>query len=226
MNITLKRARHIAFTLLLGISTSGWISAGAKAADTEPARSWNAYTNTTKGKHATSSNSQPASSKAIAWELGNKLSVAALLYDLNGTPNSDSFMKAKALAATVDAQVPPFPAKTGDKAKDTAAILYYLLNEAGKPIIKKINEKHGVDHGQLFEMSLKANLLLTLYGPGEKDALAISGVIKRNATRLNLPANLWQPLVDKVEAGAPFAEVKDAVFKMQQSVGRYLATQS
>ena len=155
-------------------------------------------------------------------ELGNKLSLAALLYDMNGT-RTPFIQKAKSwrLAWTRKFRLPP---KTGNKAEDGAAIVSYLLNEAGKPIIQKIKEKHGSEHGQLFEMSLKSNLLLMLYGPGEEEAKAIGRVIKRNGARLNLPQNLWQPVVDKVEAGAPFAEVKDAVFKMQRDVGQYVAT--
>jgi len=232
MKITLQRVsqrisanQHLAFALMLVIGTSGCGLVGSsRSRASESARSGNVDTSATDGNSATSAG-LPANGKAVAWELGNKLSVAALLYDMNGTENSDSLKKAKTLAASVDAQVPPLPPKTGNKAKDGAAIVSYLLNEAGKPIIKKIKEKHGNEHGQLFETSLKSNLLLMLYGPGEEEALAISGVIKRNGTRLNLPENLWQPVVNKVEAGAPYAEVKDAVFKMQKDVGQYLATQ-
>ena len=232
MKITLQRVpqgisanQHLAFALMLVIGTSGCGVVGSRSSASESARSGNVDTSATNGNSATSTTGLPANAKAVAWELGNKLSLAALLYDMNGTENSDSFKKAKTLAASVDAQVPPLPPKTGNKAKDGAAIVSYLLNEAGKPIIKKIKEKHGNEHGQLFEMSLKSNLLLMLYGPGEDEAIAISGVIKRNGTRLNLPENLWQPVVDKVEAGAPYAEVKDAVFEMQKDVGQYLATQ-
>ncbi len=38
------------------------------------------------------------SSKAIAWELANKLSMAAILYDLKDVESSDSLSKAKILA--------------------------------------------------------------------------------------------------------------------------------
>ena len=231
MKITLQRvhqgisgSQHVALVLMLVISASGCGVVGRSRSTSEPARPASVDTSVTNGNSATSTTNLPANGKAVAWELGNKLSLAALLYDMNGTENSDSFKKAKTLAATMDAQVPPFPAKTGNKAEDGAAIVSYLLNEAGKPIIQKIKEKHGAEHGQLFEMSLKSNLLLMLYGPGESEAIAIGGVIKRKGTRLNLPQNLWQPVVDKVEAGAPYADVKDAIFKMQRDVGEYLAT--
>ena len=234
MEITLQRVRQrisanqlLAFALILVISASGCGAAESRTSSAhEPAPPASVNPSAANSTSATSPTSLPADGKAIAWELGNKLSLAALLYDMNGTANSDSFIKAKTLATEMDAQVPPFPAKSGNKARDSAAIASYLLNEAGKPIIQKIKEKHGSEHTQLFEMALKSNLLLMLYGPGDEEGKAISNVIKRNGTRLNLPENLWQPVVDKVEAGAPFAEVKDAVFKMQQDVSQYLATKA
>lgn len=223
IRLSIIARRKFAFALMLVIGAGAYVLASSatitalNAARLESINSNYSTSTLTRGPQL--------NDKVSAWELGNKLSLAALLYDMNGTENSDSMKTAKALAAKMDAQVPPLPPKTGTKAKDSAAIIYYLLNDAGKSIIGKIKEKHGPEHGQLFEMSLKSNLLLMLYGPGEKDALAISGVIKRNGARLNLPAALWQPVVDKVEAAAPYGQVKDAVFKMQQDVGRYLATQ-
>jgi hypothetical protein len=218
--------KYPALALVLVIGSSGCGVAGRSTTTTpEPTLAENVNADDTSSNSATAPTGLPANSKVLSWELGNKLSLAALLYDMNGAENSDSLKKAKTLATTVDAEVPPFPPKTGNKAKDSAAIASYLLNEAGKPIIQKIKEKHGSEHSQLFEMSLKSNLLLMLYGPGEAEGKAISGVIKRNGTRLNLPENLWQPVVAKVEAEATYAEVKDAVFQMQQHVGKYLATQ-
>lgn len=233
MKITLQIVRqrisakhHLALALMLAISSSGCGVAGRSTTTApEPIRADNVNADDKNINSASLTAGLSANGKALAWELGNKLSLAALLYDMNGTENSDSLKKAKTLAALVDAEVPPFPPKSGNKAKDSASIASYLLHEAGKPIIKRIQDKHGSEHGQLFEMSLKSNLLLMLYGPGEAEGKAIGGVIKRNGTRLNLPENLWQPVVAKVEAGTPYAEVKDSVFQMQRDVSKYLATQ-
>ena len=96
--------------------------------------------------------------------------------------------------------------------------------DAGKSIIGKVKEKYGQEHADLFEMSLKSNLLLLMYGPGEKEGKAITNVIKRNGERAHVPANLWQPVVDKVETGESFDDVKAAVFKMQEDVRHHLDT--
>lgn len=176
----------------------------------------------TNGKQPTTE--LATTSKAKAWELGNKLSLAALLYDAKGITNSESLTFAKDLAKEMDIEIPDFPAKTGNNASDGAAILAYLLNDPGKTITGKIKAKYDQDHADFYEMSLKSNLLLMIYGPGEKEGTAIINVVKRNAARVKLPETYWQPLVKKVESSAPFDEVKDAVFDMQKDVSSYLET--
>lgn len=181
-------------------------------------------TNTTATNSAadsTSSAKMPPS-KAIAWELGNKLSLAAVLYDLKGTETSDSLSKAKVLANEVGAEVPSFPAKTGDKIKDSAAIIAYLLNDTSKNIGAKINSKYGSAEAALFEMSLKSNTLLLIYGPGDSTGTAVAKMIRTNAKTADLPENLWLPLVSKIESKGSFDDVKDAVLEMQSNVGQYL----
>ena len=70
---------------------------------------------------------KPLSSKLIAWELGNKISIAAILYNATGNESTDSLPKAKILAREVGADIPPFPQRTGDKIKDTALKSGHIL---------------------------------------------------------------------------------------------------
>ena len=222
---TRQSVRLVVFgPLLLALIATG--CGTTKSGDVKNGEAGNVGASTAKGTNADSQPS-PASvkppSKAIAWELGNQLSLAALLYNARGIENTESLTKAKILASEVDAQVPPFPAKTGEKAKDSAAVIIYLLNGAGKTIIGKVKEKYDQDHADLFEMALKSNLLLLMYGPGEKEGKTIAGVIKRNGTRAGLPESLWQPVVSKVEADESFDDVKAAVFKMQEDVRLHLS---
>ncbi len=222
---TRSQARVTAvFALLLMLVASG--CGATKSSEVErTANLSGGDTIATQGTNAVPSPSPASatsSSKAIAWELGNKLSLAALLYNAQGTENSESLTKAKILAGAFGAQVPPFPTKTGGKAKDSAAITAYLLNDAGKTIIEKVEERYDKDHADLFEMSLKSNLLLMMYGPGEKTGKTIADVIERNGMRAKLPESLWQPVVSKVETDASFDDVKEAIFKMQADVRRHL----
>ncbi|MGI8788320.1 MAG: hypothetical protein ACR2HG_11225 [Pyrinomonadaceae bacterium] len=167
-------------------------------------------------------NTTMPSSKAIAWNLADKLSMAAILYDLKGAESSDSLSKAKILAREVGATVPSFPVKSGDKSKDTAAILAYLLNDVNKNIGSQVKAKYGQSEAALFEMSLKSNILLLLYAPGDSMGKTVAKVITANAKTAGLPENLWMPTVQKIESGASFDEVKNAILKMQTDVSQHL----
>ncbi len=161
------------------------------------------------------------SSRSIAWNLANTLTSAAILYDKKGVETSDALTKAKILAQEVGANIPPFPAKTGDRTKDTSAIIGYLMSGFEK-IGDKINKKYGREEAGLFEMSLKSNVLLLFYGPGEKEGKTIARLIRSHAQDARLPENLWLPAVEKIEANASFDAVKDAILAMQADVGNYL----
>ena len=162
------------------------------------------------------------SGRAVAWELGDKLSMAAILYDLKGVESSDSLSKAKILAQEAGATVPAFPTKTGDKSKDTAAIMAYLLNDVNKNIGGSVKSKYGQEEAALFEMSLKSNVLLLIYAPGDSLGKTVAKVIRTNGKTANLPENLWLPAVGKIESGASFDEVKNAILEMQTNVGQSL----
>lgn len=177
-------------------------------------------TNNTKTLSTPSTNAP--SGRAVAWELGNKLSMAAILYDLKGVESSDSLSKAKILAQEVGATVPIFPTKTGDKSKDTAAIMAYLLKDVNKDIGGNVKSKYGQEEAGLFEMSLKSNVLLLIYGPGDSTGKTVAKVIRTNAKTANLPENLWMPVVSKIESDASFDEVKDAIMQMQTDVSQHL----
>jgi hypothetical protein len=166
-----------------------------------------------------------ANTRQAAWDLGSQLGLAAVGY-AGGAPEASVasvLASAKALAAAIPVDVPALPAKTGDKAQASAAAIQYLIKQAGEPIGKTLREKHDLAHAALFEMAAKSQLLLMLYAPGDSLGQSLVTVIKRNAPRASLPENLWMPVADKVQAGAPFSEVKAAVAQMHTDVSKHLA---
>src|SRR4051795_5366574 len=77
--------------------------------------------------------SSSESSKAVCWELGSKLSLASVLH----SESNDKALVDRQFALAVNAasklgiKLPDLPAKTGEKAKDSAAVLHYLLASTG-----------------------------------------------------------------------------------------------
>ena len=81
-------------------------------------------------------------------------------------------------------------------------------------------EKFGIAAGTLYEVSIKSNLLLLLYEPGDDQGIA--GVIQSRMTEVGLPENLWMGVVNAINNKAPQGDVKDAIFKMHDDVAAYL----
>lgn len=165
----------------------------------------------------------PVSYQQQAWELGNNLSRAALL---NATTddialNGRTFELAKTNARNLKIILPELPARTGDKAKDNAEALYYLLNSTGMPIMKILTKNLGVKHAALFELAFKTNLLL-LMSDG-KEAQAIANVINKRHDTAGLPAAVFQDLIRLIENQASYDQIKKEVFNLQKLVPLFVA---
>jgi hypothetical protein len=164
------------------------------------------------------------STQQAAWDLGDTLSLAAVGHgeDTGPATVNSLFLKARANAEKLNVTLPDLPAKTGDKIKNKATALQYMLNTAGKPIGETLTAKYGTEHAVLFELSLKSNVLLMMYGPGESTTQAIANVIRTRSERLGLPPKTTVNLLRLIEAGADYSEVKPALFQMHRDVANYL----
>ncbi|MGI9069477.1 MAG: hypothetical protein ACR2HX_24115 [Pyrinomonadaceae bacterium] len=132
------------------------------------------------------------------------------------------FVKARGNAKQLNMTLPDLPAKTADKIKNKASALRYMLNLAGKPIGAALTINYNLEHALLFELSLKSNVLLMMYGPGESTTQATANVIKTRSERLSLPPKMTVKLLGLIEAGAAYSEVKPAIFQMHRDVANYL----
>jgi len=164
------------------------------------------------------------STQQAAWDLGDTLSLAAVGHgeDIAPATVNSLFVKAKANAEKLNVTLPDLPVKTSDKIKNKAVALQYMLNTAGKPIGETLTAKYGTEHAVLFELSLKSNVLLMMYGPGESTTQAIANVIRTRSERLGLPPKTTENLLRLIEAGADYSKVKPALFQMHRDVANYL----
>lgn len=164
------------------------------------------------------------STRARVWELGGKLSFAAL-GKANGAPREaveHVFASAQQLASQLGVDVPPLPDLPLNRSDANAVVLNYLLNDAGSPIAATLGRTYGADHAALFEVSVKSSLLLLLYSPGEQIGQQIAEVIRKRAPDAKLPEQLWHDVTARIDAQATYDQVKDAVATMQSDVRRYL----
>jgi hypothetical protein len=168
---------------------------------------------------------ESAVAKAAAWKIGDQLSLAGLLYAQGGedTNVKELIDSIKPFTDAMKIEIKPFPPRAATPVETYAAVIEYLIKGAGADIGRKIAEQFGKNAGLLFEISVKSNLLILLYEPG--DDQGIGGVIQSRANEVGLPNNLWLDVVNAVNSKAPKEEVKNAVFKMHDDVAAYLNQQ-
>jgi hypothetical protein len=165
--------------------------------------------------------------KEASWRLGDNLSVAALLYAQDkDTPVEKYLNKAKELAEALGVEIAAFPAKSPGSTSTLADVIHYLIKGDGGHIGAELGKKYGEEDGILFEVSVKSNLLLILYSPGEETGRSISEVIESRCKEIQLPSNLWTALVSAINGQKSEDVVRDAVFKMHNDVATYLSGNS
>jgi hypothetical protein len=123
---------------------------------------------------------KPATQPREARGFGDNLSLAALLYNQGAAPASGNqvLSKAKAIADILGMEIKPFPAKSGTVAAASADMIHYLIEGDGALIGPALTRKYDAEHGTLFEVAVKSDLLILLYAPGERTAQSIAAVIK------------------------------------------------
>lgn len=165
------------------------------------------------------------SQKRLSWELGSKLSLASVLHSETNDKAlvARQFALAQSAASKLGIRLPALPAKTGDKIKDSAAVLHYLLASTGGPIGNILQERLGPEHAAIFEIALKSNILLILYGPGEKEGATIAGVIRKRMGAANLPSAMTDKLLQLIDQQASYADVKTELFALHDFAPIFIA---
>ena len=163
--------------------------------------------------------------KAAAWKIGDQLSLAGMLHAQgNEEENVKELIESiKPFTDAMKIEIKPFPPQAATPVESYAAVIEYLIKGDGAEIGRQIGAQFGKNAGTLFELSVKSNLLILLYEPGDDQGIA--GVIQSRANEVGLPNNLWLDVVNAVNSQASKEEVRNAVFKMHDDVGAYLGQQ-
>jgi hypothetical protein len=161
--------------------------------------------------------------KGGAWLLGDNLSLAALLYNQGASDEMVArfLSKAKKIGDIFGVEIKPFPAKASNAAEAGADIIHYLIKGDGAQIGAALAQKFDDEHGILFEVAVKSNLLILLYGPGDSLGRSIADVIKSRFQSIHLPERLWTDVVTLVYKNASADDVKQAVFKMHKDIADF-----
>jgi hypothetical protein len=134
------------------------------------------------------------------------------------------FDNSKRLAASLGSAVDDLPARglAGEGQLASRPVLNYLFVQTQR-LGRDLAQQFGADHTALCEVAVKSNVLRVLYSPGSQSTEPLAAAIGQAAQRAQLPANLWQPVLDLAAAQRDGAEVRRAVQTMHTEVERYLA---
>jgi hypothetical protein len=164
--------------------------------------------------------------RRAAFELGSKFSLAALANDrgLAADKVAKFSAEAKQAADTLGTHVSELPPRAAaGPAANAAPDVHDFLFQEGKRIWQDLATKFGPDHAALFEVAMKSNALLVLYGTDATAPDAIVEAITQRGPPARLPESLWRPLIDAILKRAKPADVRAAVYRLHADVDQYLA---
>jgi tetratricopeptide (TPR) repeat protein len=168
---------------------------------------------------------QADSKLAQAWILGSKLALAGALQAQSGDQGliDRQFAAASAAAGTLGIKLPPLPAVSGTRVDKTASVLAYLLRQTGEPIGGILVQSYGTEHAAVFEVALKSNILLMMYGPGESTATATANAIRNRSAKTTFLPSMTKELLSLIDRGASFDEVKKELFNIHDLAPKFIA---
>lgn len=174
---------------------------------------------------AISAQSTTDSKMSQAWVLGSKLSMAGTLHAQGADKAliARQFAAASAAATSFGLKLPSLPARTGDRVKDSASVMHYLITTTGNPIGSVLVKSYGAEHSAIFEVALKSNMLLILYGPGESTAKTIAGVIRSRAANAKYMNGMTAKLLQLIDQQATFEQVKAELFDIHELAPQFIA---
>jgi hypothetical protein len=166
--------------------------------------------------------------RLAAWQLGSKLTLAALANDRRLVPRdvAEWFSEARSAAETLGTSVADLPAPPTTAGDTGSRAVHDYLFQQGQRIWRELTDRHGNDHAALFEAAVKSNVLLVLYQPGSPSVEPLANSIRDAAPKAELPAELFDPLLDTLTRESPVAEVRVAVRELHTAVERYLRQQA
>lgn len=165
------------------------------------------------------------SKKRLVWELGSNISLAGTLHAQGASkPLVDRrFAAARKAATSLGITIPDLPPVAGDRVKDSALMLQYILARTGNPIGDILQKNLGPEHVAIFEIALKSNILLIMYGPGESTTTTIANVIRTRRERTSLPNAMTDKLLQLIAAQAPYDAVKAELLNVHEFAPPFIA---
>lgn len=158
-----------------------------------------------------------------AWRMASKWSLAVGVYG-KGWPADrygEMWQQADFAAQLLRVELPPLPENvSADELLSEATTL--LLEESGPQLAEAVGVEHSAGHRALCDLAIKTHALLLIYTPNGEHLEPLVTAIRQAAEDSPLPERLWEPIVQTIDAGDDFPDVKRAVFELHDQATDYL----
>lgn len=161
-----------------------------------------------------------------AWRAASQWALAAALYAKGQTADRYEPVLAEATAAAADIglELPPLPTGESEAARQ-AAVVAALRDDAGPALAEMLGKQFGAAEQAAAELAIQSRLWLLTYSPQSDAVIAEAAAARQAAVASGLPAELWAPLVQLVEARGAFIDVRQAAFDLDRRVEAHLKSQ-
>ena len=165
--------------------------------------------------------------RAATWQLGRNLSMLALLRAQK--PSNKTLQSLKddvhRLGATLHVEIPKMRPLTGERPKDFASALGYLLREGGPRISRGLRRyRNGDEYAAIFELGTKSSILVLIYAgdPNDNTVKGTCAAMQRLGKQSTIPSHLWKPIVAAGGRKMAQAELKRRVRAAQAAIEQHL----
>jgi hypothetical protein len=169
-------------------------------------------------------NSPPtAEDRRRVWDAASKWSLAAAIYAKGLAPKryEPILKEAEEAAAAIGLELPALP--TGDEGNREALVIETLKGQTATKLVRRIGERFTPAEAAAAELAIGTQVLLLTYSPRSDATEAHAEAMRRAAEASGLPAELWQPLLKRLDDRAPFIVVRLAVFDFHRRTVKHLA---
>ncbi len=171
----------------------------------------------------------PPSAETLAWFLGRRWTEAALTHARAEGGQRDIpdklFKASQTLADALGVTVPPLFKCTGDRTKDTATALNYILTN-GTTIESDPKAGKGPKAAVLFSLARQVVLARLLYEQDGDMRTTLASNIEKPGQQSGSPRSAWQPTVAAIRARQPSEKVNDELSQLMKSVEAVLMPRS
>ncbi|WP_437294938.1 SIR2 family NAD-dependent protein deacylase [Sorangium sp. So ce426] len=179
----------------------------------------------TDALHERLSGSAPKARELDVWLYASNAAAIAAAYStgkLGPADMPDLVRTSNDAAERLGLTVPELPPRKGEKISDTADVWFYLLSTLCRENADEVRERFGPDALAILVLAAKLHMLLIVYAPEDDISTALVAALTRACRALEVPDDVWMPLVRRIERKEDYEMIKSQIFAFKRRFEQHL----